>query len=111
VTTNDVIAYFKHVHPLFPFLNQASFERRIASLKAEVSESAQKTWSALYNTIMSLGCMYHDGGSFQPAYGLAWQFFKISFDNLKDVLTAPPSLLKAQVRYVCLQKQTVDSFS
>lgn len=40
--------------------------------------------------------MYHDGGSFQPAHGLAWHYFKASFDHFKDVLTCPASLLKAQ---------------
>jgi hypothetical protein len=97
LSTNQTIAYFEQVHPIYPFLDQAAFERRASSTELEASDTTHETWLALYHTILSLGCMYHDGGSFEPAKGLAWHYFRLSFRHFQDVLICKASLLKAQV--------------
>src|SRR4051794_34670601 len=96
-TNRTCKAYFKHLHPVYPFLDQADFERRSTSSDLEISDINQKTWSALYHAVLSLGCMYDNGGSFKPAEGLAWHYFRISFRQLQDVLMCRASILKAQV--------------
>lgn len=90
-------AYFEQVHPIYPFLDQTSFEGRASSTHLETSGSTHETWLALYHTVLSLGCMYHDGGSFEPAKGLAWHYFSLAFRHFQDVLICKASLLKAQV--------------
>ncbi|KXJ93625.1 hypothetical protein Micbo1qcDRAFT_38206 [Microdochium bolleyi] len=92
-----VRSYFEQVHPLYPFLDQATFEQRVSGLPPEASDSNYETWLALYHTVLSLGCMYHDGGSFEPAKGLAWHYFRLSFRHLQHVLMCRASILKAQV--------------
>jgi hypothetical protein len=91
------IAYFEQVHPVYPFLDEAAFEEKATSTRLEASDSTHKTWLALYHTILSLGCMYHDGGSFEPAKGLAWHYFRLAFRHFQDVLMCKATLLKAQV--------------
>ncbi|OAL04209.1 hypothetical protein IQ06DRAFT_95615 [Phaeosphaeriaceae sp. SRC1lsM3a] len=89
-------SYFEQVHPIYPFLDQTSFEGRASSTHLETSGSTHETWLALYHTVLSLGCMYHDGGSFEPAKGLAWHYFSLAFRHFQDVLICKASLLKAQ---------------
>jgi hypothetical protein len=97
ICANRNTAYFEQVHPLYPFLDQATFEGRASCTPPEASDSTHETWLALYHTVLSLGCMYHDGGSFEPAKGLAWHYFRLSFRRFQDVLMCKASLLKAQV--------------
>jgi len=94
---NQTAAFFEHVHPIYPFLDQATFEGRTSSTQLEASDSTHETWLALYHTVLSLGCMYHGGGSFEPEKGLAWHYFRLSFRHFQDVLICKASLLKAQV--------------
>ncbi|KAK3640783.1 hypothetical protein LTR56_011660 [Elasticomyces elasticus] len=89
-------SYFEQVHPIYPFLDQVAFERRASSEEHGVAESSDKVWSALYYAVISLGCMFHDGGSFKPAHGRAWHYFRVAFQRLQDVLVSKASLLKAQ---------------
>ncbi|PVH91671.1 hypothetical protein DM02DRAFT_663725 [Periconia macrospinosa] len=89
-------SYFEQVHPIYPFLEQATFEGRASSTQLEASDPTHETWLALYHTVLSLGCMYHNGGSFEPAKGLAWHYFRLSFRHFQDVLMCKASLLKAQ---------------
>lgn len=96
IAENPCAAYFEHIHPVYPFLDPADFKRKSAS-DMETSDINQKTWSALYYAVLSLGCMYHDGGSFKPAEGLAWHYFRVSFRHFQDVLMCRASILKAQV--------------
>ncbi|KAF5232115.1 hypothetical protein FANTH_13111 [Fusarium anthophilum] len=89
-------SYFEQVHPIYPFLDQARFEERVSCAQPQGSDPTHETWLALYHTVLSLGCMYHDGGSFEPAKGLAWHYFRLAFRHFQDVLICKASLLKAQ---------------
>lgn len=103
-------AYFEHIHPIYPFLDQVSFEERVSSPDAHASESTQKTWLVLYHAVLSLGCMYHNGGSFQPAHGLAWNYFRTSVSHFQDLLLCKASLLKAQVRFGPRNEHHISNF-
>lgn len=46
--------------------------------------------------MLSLGCVYYDWGSFEPAKSLAWYYFSLAFHHFQDVLMCKASLLKAQ---------------
>lgn len=90
-------AYFEQVHPIYPILDQAIFKHRILHFGMETPAATDTTWSALYFVVLTLGCMYHDGGSFRPAQGLAWDYFSFAYGGLAEVLTSKASLLNAQV--------------
>ncbi|KAF5641398.1 transcriptional regulatory [Fusarium sp. NRRL 52700] len=89
-------SYFEQVHPIYPFLDRVTFEERVSCTQPQGSDSTHETWLALYHTVLSLGCMYHDGGSFEPGKGLAWHYFRLAFRHFQDVLICKASLLKAQ---------------
>ncbi|KAH7308924.1 hypothetical protein B0I35DRAFT_440994 [Stachybotrys elegans] len=89
-------SYFEQVHPIYAFIDQATFDERASCPQPEASDSTHETWLALYHTVLSLGCMYNDGGSFEPAKGLAWHYFRLAFRHFQDVLICKASLLKAQ---------------
>ncbi|EUC27735.1 hypothetical protein COCCADRAFT_110891 [Bipolaris zeicola 26-R-13] len=108
---NRTIAYFEQVHMIYPFLDRDSFEERASSFNPQDSGPTHETWLVLYHTVLSLGCMYHDGGSFEPAKGLAWYYFSLVFHHFQDVLMCKASLLKAQavfaLNYSSLQIETL----
>jgi hypothetical protein len=97
ISANRCVAYFQQVHPIYPFLDQEAFERRASYEENGAHDVPDKAWSALYHAVISLGCMFHDGGSLQPADGLAWHYFRVALRHFQDVLVSKASLLKAQV--------------
>src|ERR1700712_1963024 len=97
LSADNCAAYFQQVHPIYPFLDQQAFEHRASLEGSGVHDSSDKAWSALFHAVISLGCMFHDGGSLQPAHGLAWHYFRVALQHLQDVLLSKASLLKVQV--------------
>ncbi|PVH68346.1 hypothetical protein DL98DRAFT_662226 [Cadophora sp. DSE1049] len=89
-------AYFDEVHPIYPFLNRAAFEAMAFDPGLRVTLAAGKAWSALYHAVLGLGCLHCGGGSFLPAKGHAWKFFKISLGLLPDILSGKRTLVTAQ---------------
>ncbi|EXJ56385.1 uncharacterized protein A1O5_12652, partial [Cladophialophora psammophila CBS 110553] len=106
-----VRSYFEQISPIYPFLDQDHFEQKAFSLQDNSLDPLHKPWLALYYAILSLGCLYHEGGSFNSGKGLAWRYFQISFSYFADVLISKPSLLKAQaifaLNYSSLQLETL----
>lgn len=88
-------SYFKHVHPLYPFLDRESFEARFLNVETRDTSSA---FRALYHCVLALGCQYlGEDGSFTLGKGEAWGYFKIALCLLKDVLLPPEALVNVQV--------------
>jgi hypothetical protein len=96
-SADNCVAYFQQVHPIYPFLDQEVFENRASHDEGGAHDSSDKAWLALFHAVISLGCMFHDGGSLQPAHGLAWHYFRVALRHLQDLLLSKASLLKAQV--------------
>ncbi|KAJ2893941.1 Fungal Zn2-Cys6 binuclear cluster domain-containing protein [Zalerion maritima] len=93
-----VKSFFQDVYPTFPFLNRAEFEAKIVSASETQQQVSQSpAFSALYYTILALGChCQQDGGSFEPGHGLAWQHFSVALRLFPQLSTLPDSLVLLQ---------------
>lgn len=90
------LAYFDRVHPLYPHLNRSTFESTAFSADLPTLLAENKPFSALYHSVLALGCLYDGGGSFEPGKGRAWQLFSISLALFPDLVQSPDSLLILQ---------------
>lgn len=93
-----VKAYFEFVHPLYPFLDRDDFEARasVGDLAAVLQQ--QPAFSALYHTVLALGCQYVGDWSFDPGKGRVWQLFQVSVKLLPQLVAPPDTLANLQVR-------------
>jgi len=101
--SNSNIAYFEQVHPLYPFLNRKEFEEK--ALKPEVSKLVELNapFSALYHSVLALGCQYCEGGAFDPGKGKAWKLFQIALGLFPEIIVPQQTLTSVQV---CLNSMT-----
>jgi hypothetical protein len=91
-----VASYFEQVHPIYPFLERRKFELSAFGSQSEQLLANDKAWSALYYTVLAIGCQYHDEGCFQPGTRLAWRFFSIALALFPDLMIKRGSLTSAQ---------------
>lgn len=84
--------YFRYLHPFYPFLDQKSFETAAQGASFPNLVKQNKAWSALYYSVLALGCQYDGGGSFEPGKGKAWSLFSTSLALFPDLLNLPDSL-------------------
>lgn len=54
-------------------------------------------FSALYHTVLALGCQYTGEGSFDPGKGQAWKLYQAALGLLPDVLLPGEMLVNLQV--------------
>ncbi|KFY09158.1 hypothetical protein V491_08377 [Pseudogymnoascus sp. VKM F-3775] len=95
-TKSYVSAYFSHIHPVYPFLVQQSFEDK--AFHPDLSQFLEDSlpFSTLYHTILALGCQYRGGGSFEPKSGTAWKLYEVALGSLSEILVLKESLLSVQ---------------
>ncbi|TVY48402.1 putative transcriptional regulatory protein [Lachnellula occidentalis] len=88
-------AYFEHIHPMYPFLNQKRFEEKVSGLQ---TGSLQKdiAWSALYHGVLALGSQFHNKGDFTPEKGLSWQLFKSALGLMPNSVGPDATLVNVQ---------------
>ncbi|PLB49949.1 hypothetical protein P170DRAFT_445370 [Aspergillus steynii IBT 23096] len=91
-----VNTYFSQVHPVYPFLDRAVFEQRISLPEMAEDLAADKHWTALYYTVLALGCQYHGGGAFEPRKGEAWKFYQMALSLFPDIIISKKSLVSVQ---------------
>ncbi|PLB48515.1 hypothetical protein P170DRAFT_511072 [Aspergillus steynii IBT 23096] len=96
VSTACIQAFFTHVHPVYPFLDQKAFEQRLYGHLLYPSLEADRVWSGLYYAVLALGCQYNDGGSFDPGKGQAWCFFERAMSCFSDIIFTKGSLMAIQ---------------
>ncbi|CZR44008.1 uncharacterized protein FPRO_13816 [Fusarium proliferatum ET1] len=89
-------SYFDQVHPLYPFLDRSTFERRARSSQFGDIRNMDPAWCALYYAVLGLGSLYHDCGSFDAFSGHAWDIFRVS-------LALFPRLVFGQTNLVTVQ--------
>ncbi|KAL1990980.1 hypothetical protein VTN49DRAFT_5484 [Thermomyces lanuginosus] len=89
-------AYFDQVHPLYPFLERKDFEEKAFSSQLPDYLAASPAFSALYHTVLALGCQYIEGGSFEPGKGKAWKLYQTSLGLFSDVLLPKEDLTNLQ---------------
>ncbi|OAP56265.1 hypothetical protein AYL99_09444 [Fonsecaea erecta] len=104
-------AYFRYVHPVYPFLDQQSFLEEVSNPQFGQLQRNHPEWSALYNTVLALGCQYHGRGTFFPGKGLAWHFFMKARECFPKALGPMPTLLHVQtVTAMAIFSQNMSSF-
>jgi hypothetical protein len=92
-----LIAYFTHVHPLYPFLDRKNFEEKAFSTEQVQHAQGSPHFSALYHAVLALGCQYEDGRTYDPAEGMAWKLYQTSLGLLSDILVPREALVDVQV--------------
>lgn len=88
--------YFERIHPIYPFLDRASFEAATRDKGFDETLRTSRAWFILYHSVISLGCQHDGGGSFDPATGLAWRIFTTALAQWPELLVVPDSLLTVQ---------------
>ncbi len=91
------LAYFENLHPVYPFLDREEFNSHAFGSHLPEMLQFSKAFSALYHAVLALGSQYHQGGSFEPNSGRAWNLFQISLGYMSDILVPPYSLVNLQV--------------
>lgn len=94
------VAYFDHIHPIYPFLVRQSFEDKAFHPHLAQFLKDSLPFSALYHTILALGCQYRGGGSFEREKGTAWKLYEVALGSLSEILVSKESLLSVQVGYL-----------
>jgi hypothetical protein len=56
-------------------------------------------FSALYYTVLALGCQSHRGTSFKARTDAAWKLYQPALELLSETITAEDTLLTVQVSY------------
>lgn len=89
-------AFFDEIYPVYPFLDRQAFNGVALGPDLEDKLRTDHSWALLYCTILSLGILSRDGGSFNPLEGHAWKLFVLVMRSFSSLLFAPKSLLVAQ---------------
>jgi hypothetical protein len=91
-----VDTYFYQLHPIYPFLDRKQFEDKVFGPNLSEILTSSCAFSALYHTILALGCQYHEGGAFDPGNGRAWKLFQVSLGLVSDILIPREALMSLQ---------------
>ncbi|KAH8434126.1 fungal specific transcription factor domain-containing protein [Aspergillus melleus] len=89
-------SYFAHLHPVFPFVDRAEFEEKASVLDLSNPSASDAAFSALYHSILALGCQFHERHNFDPGQGEAWYLFQVSLGYIPDILAPRESLTGLQ---------------
>lgn len=92
-----ILAYFIHIHPIYPFLDRIKFENRASAGNLPETLKADKAWCALYFTVLALGSQYHGEGTFDQGKGKPWKLFQVALGTLPELMLPTKRLLNAQV--------------
>ncbi|KAF2179550.1 hypothetical protein K469DRAFT_595365, partial [Zopfia rhizophila CBS 207.26] len=88
-------AYFDYVHPMYPFLDRTEFEEKAFKPHLVHLMKVNPPFSALYHTVLALGCQYQDGGSFEPGKGIPWRLYQFALGSFSDILVPKETLVNA----------------
>ncbi|KAJ6189771.1 fungal-specific transcription factor domain-containing protein [Penicillium mononematosum] len=91
-----VDSYFQQLHPIYPFLDRKEFEEKVFGPNRSEILSSSCAFSALYHTVLALGCQYHEGGTFDPGNGRVWKLFQVSLGLVSDMLIPREALMSLQ---------------
>ncbi|KAL2850203.1 hypothetical protein BJY01DRAFT_210189 [Aspergillus pseudoustus] len=91
-----IAAYFQQVHPIYPLVDREAFEYAAYSPQLPELLQTNPALSALYHSVLALGCQYHERGSFKPGTGTAWELFRVALGLLPDILLSREAVLNIQ---------------
>lgn len=75
------------------------FEEDIPRKLPDQFASESPAFSALYYTVLALGCQSHRGISFKARTDAAWKLYQPALELLSETITAKEALLNVQVSY------------
>ncbi|RAL02610.1 fungal specific transcription factor domain-containing protein [Aspergillus ibericus CBS 121593] len=96
-TARYIAAYFQMLDPLSPFLDRGKFEQQAFGPQLPELLVNSAAFSALYHTVLALGCQYAEAGSFAPHQGKAWEYFQVALGLFPEILVPPGRLVNVQV--------------
>ncbi|KAF5866006.1 hypothetical protein ETB97_001584, partial [Aspergillus alliaceus] len=91
-----VDSYFQQLHPIYPFLDRKEFEEKVLGSNRSELLSSSCAFSALYHSVLALGCQYQEGGAFDPGSGSAWKLFQVSLGLVSEILIPREALMSLQ---------------
>lgn len=98
------------MHPSFPFLDQKQIETAALGEHLAQTLASDKSWSALFYTVLALGSQYNDGGGFQPSNNISWRFFSTALALFPDLLISKAALTTVQaITAMAIYASTVSS--
>ncbi|KIX02714.1 uncharacterized protein Z518_08656 [Rhinocladiella mackenziei CBS 650.93] len=89
-------AYFDEVHPLYPFLDRKEFEEKARQPQLSEFLKLNAPFSALYHSVLALGCQFREEGAFDPGKGKAWTYFQIALGLLPELMIPQETLTGVQ---------------
>ena len=92
-----IAAYFDHIHPIYPFLDRQTFERKVFQGDLALLLRDSPPFSALYYSVLALGSQFHGSGSFEPGRGTSWKFFQAALGLFPEILIPKETLVNVQV--------------
>lgn len=93
---------------MYPFLDRNDFEQKAFRPDLLHYLEACPPFSALYHTVLALGCQYIEGGSYDPGNGKEWRLFQVSLGLFLDILVPRETLVNVQVRLESTACVTLD---
>lgn len=90
-------AFFTDIWPIYPFVDRIRFQELMNHPNFHDMPQHDPAFAALYYTMISLGVLSRDGGSFEPMEGPAWRIFALLMRSFNRILFSKKSLVLAQV--------------
>lgn len=89
--------YFEQVHPIYPFLQRHEFERKALDNRCSQFCEECAPFSALYHTVLALGCQRLGGETFQLGCSPSWKLFQVALGLFAEMITTKETLVHVQV--------------
>ncbi|KAM0276299.1 hypothetical protein ACHAQH_006888 [Verticillium albo-atrum] len=89
-------AYFKNLHPVYPFLDREPFEAKAFSPQLPHMLDQNPIFSALYHAILALGSQFFRQGTYSPGAGKSWELFQVSLGHMAEIMLPREALENVQ---------------
>ncbi|KAJ6124366.1 hypothetical protein N7471_011683, partial [Penicillium samsonianum] len=91
-----IASYFEQVHPIYPFLQRHEFERKALDNRCSQFCEECAPFSALYHTVLALGCQRLGGETFQLGCSPSWKLFQVALGLFAEMITTKETLVHVQ---------------
>jgi hypothetical protein len=88
---------------MYPFLDRTEFEKEAFAPHLADHLLESPPFSALYHTVLALGCQYRAGGDFDPGKGVAWALYETALGLFSDILVPQEALVNVQVSSMTIE--------
>ncbi|CAG8908611.1 unnamed protein product [Penicillium egyptiacum] len=91
-----IARYFEQVHPIYPFLQRHEFERKALDNRCSQFCKECAPFSALYHTVLALGCQRLGGETFRLGCSPSWKLFQVALGLFAEMITTKETLTHVQ---------------